>query len=657
MGRKVTFRSSWLEKVVDDIIVQEWCTADPSDPFKAKCITCPAGSHPFGLTFSIKEGFGAVEKHSKSRKHQEHYRPGEDREDDEFGQISIEAALKAQGDLNERQHTETKQLLEGQTLFANFVHTHGLPSSSFTCFGALAEKIFPDSNIAKRWSGSKDGMRQTKGDYFLTHGVYEFHHKNLIKKLKSNFFSVNIDESSVNSKSQLDVNVSYIDRENSKAIKENFTIISMEKGTSASEIVEALVDEFDSCFIPLKNIITIVTDGCSTMLGEDGGVHALLRQRLPHLPHWGGCSCHDCSNILKAGVSKLNSNLTSLFSQLHTYLSTSTLHRKREYEEFCQSLGLEPHRIPDFLDVRFRTITSCAEWMEKDDRCLYRWFEKLTKDIKKGTHKDISSSEHFILKEFCSNYLTVRLCNKFIIDVSDPIMTCINHFESEEPKIFERFDVLADFLVTFMAKFLKNGGKKPDKTEFTTKDLLEVDVTDPNLQLSNKDMYLGPKVEAFLTELNLTRSSPELKPWLEKVREFYCEALIKAQKYFRPPLSSKVLRACDVFDPKLLFGTDLDEVKNKFKTVAGRFNNVIKLVEIPELLEQISSLHARADVREFAQHMTPVQIFSRLVTWRSGKYQLVGILGCAVLSIHNSGSMAERDFSLQVAKEAYFMLF
>ena len=153
------------------------------------------------------------------------------------------------------------------------------------------------------------------------------------------------------------------------------------------------------------------------------------------------------------------------------------------------------------------------------------------------------------MKEFCSNYITVRLCNKFILDVSEPILTCINHFESEEPTLFERFDVLGDFLVTFMAKFMKDGGRRQNKGagEVTTKDLLDVDVHDKSLQLSNKDLYLGPKIGTFLKELGFTRSSPELAPWLEKVRAFYSEALSKAQKYFRAPLSSKVLRASDIF--------------------------------------------------------------------------------------------------------------
>ena len=92
----------------------------------------------------------------------------------------------------------------------------------------------------------------------------------------------------------------------------------------------------------------------------------------------------------------------------------------------------------------------------------------------------------------------------------------------------------------------------------------------------------------------------------------------------------------------------MDEVKNKFQTVASRFSNVIKNERVPDLLDQISSLHSRKDIKELATTMTPVQFFGRLVTWRDGRYGLIGLLGCAILSVHNSGAMAERDFSLQV---------
>ena len=125
------------------------------------------------MTFSVKEGFVAIVKHAGRDEHRKHFRPGgpeNNNDGDGFEQIDIGAALRNQEEANKRKNTENRQLLHGQILFSNFVYSHSLPSSAFSCFGDLAARIFPDSNIARRWSGTKDGMRATKGDYFLTHG-------------------------------------------------------------------------------------------------------------------------------------------------------------------------------------------------------------------------------------------------------------------------------------------------------------------------------------------------------------------------------------------------------------------------------------------------------------------------------------------------------
>ena len=73
-----------------------------------------------------------------------------------FEQIDTGTALRNQEEANTRKNTENRQLLEGQILFSN------LSSSAFSCFGDLVARIFPDSNIARRWSGTVDGMRKTK---------------------------------------------------------------------------------------------------------------------------------------------------------------------------------------------------------------------------------------------------------------------------------------------------------------------------------------------------------------------------------------------------------------------------------------------------------------------------------------------------------------
>ena len=157
------FQSLWLDQDVDNIPVISWCAADPSNKDKAKCLTCPAKHEPFGKTFSVKEGFTAVKKHARTAIHMSNYKAVDEAAEEGFEQINLEAAFKNQEELNKRQVTENRQLLEGQILFSNFVHAHGLPSSCFTCFGDLAHRIFPDSNIAKklewyeRWYATNQG--------------------------------------------------------------------------------------------------------------------------------------------------------------------------------------------------------------------------------------------------------------------------------------------------------------------------------------------------------------------------------------------------------------------------------------------------------------------------------------------------------------------
>jgi hypothetical protein len=68
---------------------------------------------------------------------------------------------------------------------------------------------------------------------------------------------------------------------------------------------------------------------------------------------WGGCVCHDVANILNTAVPLLMPNLTDLYSSLHTYLNSASLHPKREYKKSCSNLGLSPKVVPKMLDVRF----------------------------------------------------------------------------------------------------------------------------------------------------------------------------------------------------------------------------------------------------------------------------------------------------------------
>ena len=125
---------------------------------------------------------------------------------EEQRQLSITAALRNQKELTEKVRKESENLLRSQIKFTNFVHSHGLPSTIFTCFAQLAPTLFPDSKIAERWGGlGRDGMRRTKGDYFLMNGIAPFLKEELVENLRKFFFSISVDESLVNKKTELDL--------------------------------------------------------------------------------------------------------------------------------------------------------------------------------------------------------------------------------------------------------------------------------------------------------------------------------------------------------------------------------------------------------------------------------------------------------------------
>jgi hypothetical protein len=245
------FKPEWLQKTFDDVKVSTWLIADPSDPKKGKCTVCPAPSDsPFsGRSFSIAEGISAIRSHSKSKTHQKAVEEPNNNEEDPMEQMRIEQALRNQEELSRKDRKEQKAILHGQVAFANMLHYHGVPSPIFTCFAKLAPTMF--------------------------HGLYPYQLQKLIKQLKKDFFSLNFDETSINLNSQLDINVSYLSGD--VIVKENLTTISMESGTTAEEIVDAVIGQLEEFLIPLENIMVVTTDGCSTILGSDNGVHTLMR--------------------------------------------------------------------------------------------------------------------------------------------------------------------------------------------------------------------------------------------------------------------------------------------------------------------------------------------------------------------------------------------
>ena len=647
------FILSWMNQSIEtetEIVENRaWLAPDPKDPSKALCMVCQDSNGRKGKPFSIQEGYTAITSHAKGKYHKKNFEESQNEPDanqNEPKQILMEEALENAKKKNKAADELEEELLAAQTMWSFSVHSHGISSNFFTCSSKMFPKMFPDSKIAQLWGKKGNGMAKTKGDYFGTHGIFPFLTEELIKNIKeSPGYSINFDESDELKMSQLNINISYV--KDDKVRKTHFTTISMEEGTKAAEIKHAVVQALESCDISLEKLVNVTTDGCSTMLGAINGVHALFREIVPSLPDWGGCLSHDSSHLLQYGVPKLDPNFITVSTSFHNYLNGVSLHKRREYESFCSNFGLKTSQIPKHFDIRFRTINLEAHWLDKDDRGLFLFMSDLASRVKSGEKKNPSETEVLLLEKYLGNYIEFRLTTKFLCDSSDFILKFLNTFEKRETQIHRRHDLLVEFIYGLLSKLLKNAGLG-DREVVSADNILHVDYKEESNQHSDKDLYIGPKAEAFLEQAGVTKDSPELAVWMGRVREFYKEVIEKAFKYFSVSLKSNTLRYLNILSPKNTVILSLDVLKKRYKYVAKKFNNIVSEVEIPELMDQVTLMKAQRSLPDMVD-ATPEQFFGIVRRIKNGKYNLVARLGQALLSIYNSSSEAERDFSVQHA--------
>ena len=194
-----------------------------------------------------------------------------------------------------------------------------------------------------------------------------------------------------------------------------------------------------------------------------------------------------------------------------------------------------------------------------------------------------------VLEEYLGSYLEVRLSNSFLVEVCKPVIQMIDFFESNSVRVQHRYEKLVILLFEFLSKFAKNAGVS-NNNDPDGKALLKANYKGVNNQLSNKEIWLGKKVEALLLHLNLTRESEELQAWMLQVRSFYEAAMEKMIKYFGPGIKSTTLKALCVLDPKVWRTKSLDHVKKQFRILGEKFTNVIAILDLPDLMTEISKV-------------------------------------------------------------------
>lgn len=156
---------------------------------------------------------------------------------------------------------------------------HNLPFSVAPSLIDLAKELARDPKALNSLS-----MDRTSASIKMRYGLANTLLSEIIGKMKSGYFSLNIDESTSNNLMRvLSILVSYYSEEHQRVVIQHLTSVSL-YSVNAKSIFDALNNLMAEKDIPYENLVSVMMDSCSVMRGSKSGLETRIRQeKTPHL--------------------------------------------------------------------------------------------------------------------------------------------------------------------------------------------------------------------------------------------------------------------------------------------------------------------------------------------------------------------------------------
>ena len=213
------------------------------------------------LDFSVSHGgLTDVKRHVASKKHQE----------------NITASSNTKTISNYFINNENTSVINAEVLFSEFLIEHSLPLAVADHASKLFKRMFPDSEIAKKY-----GSGRTKTS-FLIDCLADDSKKKVIETLKNSYFSLSTDGSTDYDDYKLyPVCVRYFDNDVGRVLSVILSIQECSEASTGENIFKILEREIETLKIPWKNLVSFATDNASVMTGKHKGVAAFLQTKSP----------------------------------------------------------------------------------------------------------------------------------------------------------------------------------------------------------------------------------------------------------------------------------------------------------------------------------------------------------------------------------------
>jgi len=241
---------------------------------------------------------------------------------------------------------------------------------SFTAENSLSFSLVPGLiDLSKALARDKKAldslsMNRTTASYKTRFGVGKTFHDIVIDEMRSNHFSLNMDEStSSNFQKVLTILVSYFCAAKNEVVIHHFKSLTCIKVNSES-LFTKLVTLMEDNEIPWTNLMSVLMDSCNVMRGSKSGLETRIRtEKAPHLLDVDGDVCHHVHNAAKAFCKPFKSFIEQLYNDLFNDFKWSPDLREM-FQEICIMLNIKyampqryvSHRWLSVYDVTLDTL-------------------------------------------------------------------------------------------------------------------------------------------------------------------------------------------------------------------------------------------------------------------------------------------------------------
>lgn len=282
--------------------------------------------------------------------------------------------------------------------------------------------------------------------------------KNIVKSEKP--FSILLDEStSLSVKATLIIYIRHAFGDNSPVtIMLDLVELDSKSAQGICDTLYAALERYGlTAEILSRRWLGLTTDGCSTMLGRVGGLHALVKEKYPHVISW-HCVAHRLELSVNDALKSVNAtnHFKSFLDEIYKLYSMSTKN-KTQLENIAKSFGTELSKVGKVFTIRwvassFKTIS--AVWKSYDS--LASHFQAASKDESR------SSTERQKFSSLLNHLLSVDfvMAMAIMLDVLEELSECSLALQANSMTISE-----AHRKLTLTCRVLSSFKEKPGPYE------------------------------------------------------------------------------------------------------------------------------------------------------------------------------------------------